>query len=477
MSLRVGLVLVLIVVCVVAPVGVGAYAPGRHSRESFNANAYTFDMSRVAHYVDTGQFFGVAHWPKSDADKKTFLPLLRKYGIRLVRGDLYLQDVLSEKVCPDLKTYQSKISDPKFVDSWDWSQASWLAEAKQQGFRTMGIFCYMPKCLTANGSLPRKGDTAAWEAWGDVCAKAYERLGKNISYLEIFNEAHFFTKPDGTDYKRSVDADPDIFYYAQNRLRPLSTKSIGGAVTWIDCWAGSALDTLPFDPRTKRDSIDYFDIHIYDTEPGAFFSRVDHTRAVLDGTGNSLPFGYKAPWKDKPIWVTEWNQYWKGKRYGMDWYGFALTEFLKRGIPNIIYNTNEFFDPTKPSQAKPWLLMVGCGLNGKGQTVRVNLEDDARPFGTESNSTVCTLPGGDVVILATNTTGVPIVASWNLTRMNSKSLKNLRLRKWDAVGEGPELTTADADQSGSLQVGPSGCYVAYTLAPHSITALKLEHKK
>lgn len=331
--------------------------------------SYTFDMSRVSQSIDTGMFFGTAHWPGSAAEKKIFLPRLRRYGIRLIRNDLFLVDLLPESICPDVKTYQAKIGDPKFVDSWNWARMGWMAEAKREGFRTMSIFCYMPKFLTANGSLPRKGDTAAWEIWGDICARVYQRMGRQMDYLEIFNESHFFAKADGTGYKRSVDADPDIFHYAESRLRPLSRKPIGGAVTWIDCWAGSAVDTLPFDARSKPETIDSFDIHIYDTEPGAFFDRVDHARAVLDGERKNLPANYAAPWKNKPIWVTEWNQYWKGKRYGMDWYGFVMTEFLKRGVPNVIYNVNEFFDPKKPSQCKPWLLLVSCGINSRVQTV------------------------------------------------------------------------------------------------------------
>lgn len=461
----------LVLCCLLVSVAVCVSA--QNSAPSAQAErTYCFDVSRVSVRVDTGMYFGTTHWPKTDKEKGLWLPILRKYGIRVIREDIGLDRILSEKVCPDRKTFFGSIRDPRFVDSWDWSTANWMAEAKREGFRTMGIFCYMPKCLTANGSLPRKGDIAAWEAWGDVCAKAYRRLGNQMDYLEVFNEAHFFTKPDGTGYKRSVDADPDIFHYAERRLRPLTDKPILGGVTWVDCWAGSALDTLPFDARSKTHAPDYFSIHVYDTEPGAFFDRVDHTREILDATRKNLPAAHTAPWKNKPIWATEWNQYWKGKRYGMDWYGFALTEFLKRGVPNLIYCYNEFFDPKLPSQSKPWLLLVQCGLNSKAQMVLVHPETDTHQFTTSANSVTCTLPDGSIVVLATNTTASPVSTVWRLTGM-ARSFGKLQLRRWDAVGEGPELTTRDADQSSSLVVSGSACTIRYMLPPHSMTALKL----
>ncbi len=435
-------------------------------------STYSFDVSKVSHRVDTGMFFGTTHWPRTQAEKDVWLPRLREYGIRLIREDIGLDRILSEKVCPDRKTFHSKIRDPHFVDGWNWSTADWMKEAKQEGFRTMGIFCYMPKCLTINGSLPQKGDIAAWEGWGDVCAKAYQRLGKQIDYLEVFNEAHFFTKPDGTGYKRSVNADPDIFHYAERRLRPLTDKPILGGVTWIDCWAGSALETLPFDARSKPNTLDYFSIHIYDTDPGPFFDRVDHTHEVLDATRKNLPANYTAPWKGKPIWVTEWNQYWHDRRFGMDWYGFVMTEFLKRDIPNLIYCYNEFFDPKLPSQQRPWLILVKCGLNSKIQTVSFHPQTGAEPFTTAANSTACTLPDGSIVVLATNTTAEPKATTWRLTGIKRPSGK-LHLRRWDAVGEGAELTAEDADQSSSLKVSGSSCTIVYTLPPHSMTALKL----
>ena len=438
------------------------------------SRAYSFELSRVAHRIDTGMFFGTQHWPKTNEDKALFLPRLHRYGIRLIRQELYFEKLIPESSCPDTKTFWKHIIDPAFVDSWNWSEDDWLAEAKKEGFRTMAVFFRMPQFVTANGTLPRKGDEAAWKAWGAVCAEAYKRLGENIDYLEIFNEAQFFTKADNTGYQRTVEADPDIFHYAQERLRPLTRKPIGGPTTWIDCWAGSALETMPFDSRSKRDTLDYFTIHVYDAPARDFLDRIDHTRAVLDGTAPNLPKNYKAPWKGKPIWVTEWNQYWEvKKRQGADWYGFILTEFLARGIPNVIYNYNEEFDPKRANENTPWLLLVQCGLNSAAQTVMIHPRTDRGGVQTTGNSIVATLPDRSIVVIATNLTDDPLPATWRLDGVRGLNVKRTRLRIWDARAGSDDLTLIGKEGTPALTVRPTGCDIAYTLPAHSISSLKI----
>ena len=159
----------------------------------------------------------------------------------------------------------------------------WVDEVKAEGFKSIALAAYIPECFTVNGTLPAKGDELAWKGWGEVCSQAVKRVEKKVDVIEIFNEAHFFTKPDKTGYKRSVDADPDIYHYAHERITKLTRKPIGGPATWIDVWAGSALETLPFDPRSKPNTLDFFSIHIYETPLKTFLSRIDKTRAVLDG--------------------------------------------------------------------------------------------------------------------------------------------------------------------------------------------------
>jgi len=438
------------------------------------SRAYSFGLSQVAHEIDTGMFFGTHHWPKTDQDKMLFLPRLRRYGLRLIRQELYLEKLIPESVCPDTKTFWKRIEDPAFIDSWKWSEDNWLAEAKQEGFRTVAVFFRMPQFVTANGTLPRKGDEDAWKAWGAVCAEAYKRLGENIDYLEIFNEAQFFTKADNTGYRRTVEADPDIFHYAQASLRPLTRKSIAGPTTWIDCWAGSALETVPFDRRSKRDTLDYFTIHVYDAPARDFLDRIDHTRAVLDGTAPNLPMDYKAPWKGKPIWVTEWNQYWEvKKRQGADWYGFILTEFLARGIPNVIFNYSEQFDTKRASENTPWLLLVQCGLNSAAQTVRIHPRTDRGGVQTTGNLIVATLPDRSIVVVATNLTDDPLPATWRLDGVEGLNAKLTRLQIWDAIAGNEYLTLAGEERTPALTVHPDRCDIAYTLPPHSVSALKI----
>jgi len=434
---------------------------------------YVFDLSAVSHRIDTAMFFGTVEWPETDEAKQLFLPRLRQYGIRLIRNDLHLQEAVPKTLCPDMETFRSRTADPGFVDSWDWSPMTWVAEAKREGFRTMGIFCFMPEFLTANGSLPRKGDRAAWEAWGTICAEVYKRLAPDLDYIEIYNEAQFFAKADNTGYVRSVEADPDIFHYAESQLRPLTKKPIIGPATWIDCWAGSGLETLPFDPRSTPETLDRFSIHDYDTQLRAFLDRIDHTRATLDGTAPNLPVGYAAPWKDKPLWVTEWNQYWEDPKVGADWYGFILTEFLARDIPNTIYSYDEFFDPKRANVCRPWLLLVECGLNSAAQTVEIHPQVDAPPTDTAGNSVAATLPDGSVVVVATNTTDQAADATWRLRGLRREDGRRMALRVWDVQGDSERLTTSNAECSSAITVRSNSCEIRYTLPPHSMAALKL----
>jgi len=398
---------------------------------------WTFNAARTAAFVDTGYFFGTNHWPNTSELKAKFLPNLKEHGIRIIRNDLRLESIVSAKVCPDKATFLKRIKEPGFVDSWDWTATKWIDEAKSEGFKVLGLWCYIPPCLTANGTLPAKGDMEAWNAWGQVCAEAYKRVGKNVDAIEIFNEAHFFTKPDKTGYKRSVDADPDIYHYAFEPLRKLSKKTIGGPATWSECWAGSALETLPLDSRSKPSNLDYFSIHVYDTPLKTFFDRVDHARKVLDGNEKGLPSDYTAPWRNKPLWLTEWDFYWENPQVGMEWYGFVLTELLGRGINNFIYNYNENFDPKDAKLQKPWLLMVKCGLNAKAQRLRVLEQPTPREFDGVSTSVAAALPDDSVVIIAANSGKEPIEGTWNLVGIPAD---RYRVTRWTAFADDAGLS-------------------------------------
>ncbi len=388
-------------------------------------------------------------------------------------NDLRLESVLGTDTCPDWDTFVSRRTDPAFADSWNWGACQWLADAKAEGFRTMAIFCYMPPCLTANGSLPPKGDAERWKAFQDVCAETYRRYGADIDVIESFNETHFFTKAEGSGYARSVEADPDIYHAVRGALGPVTRKPIIGPATWIDCWAGSGLETLPFDSRSRPGSMGYFSIHIYDTDPQAFLDRIDHTREVLDGARPDLPESYSAPLRGTPVWITEWNQYWEGPRYGMDWYGFMLTEMLRRNAPNVIYNYNEFFGPSNLAAARPWRVLLESGLNARAQRIAMHLPTREPAPDCVVTSVAATLPDRSVVVLAANMADEPAPIRWSLNNSPWSHPAGLQARVWCARGDGLALAADGDDCTRQLTVRRSRAALSATLPPHSFTVLRI----
>ncbi len=430
---------------------------------------WAVDLRRTEHVVDTSLFFGTNHWPNTPELKAKFLPNLRKCGIRLIRGDMMLQALVSKAVCPDTATFWKRIGEPGFIDSWDWKQLGWIDEVRAEGFKVLALEAYIPECFTVNGTLPTNGDEQAWKGWGEVCYQAAKRVEKKVDAFEIFNEAHFFTKADKTGYKRTIDADPDIYHYAHERLAKVTKKPLGGPATWIDVWAGSALETLPFDPRSKPKNLDYFSIHIYDTPLKTFLSRFDKTRAVLDGTLPSLPSDYKAPWKSKPIWLTEWDFYWENPQVGMEWYGFILAELLSRGINNCLYNYQENFDPKDADLQKPWRLLVECGLNAKSQKVRVH--PLASSGSSEDLTSACaTLPDGSIVLIAANAGLSERKAHWYLKGMDPKPRTVQVIR---AIASYPNLDFITPQRSEAKSTLPGPRDFECTLPAKSMVALRL----
>ena len=125
----------------------------------------------------------------------------------------------------------------------------------------------------------------------------------------------------------------------------------------------------------------------------------------------------------------------------MEWYGVVLTELLKRGINNNIYNYQENFDPKDADLQKPWLLMVDCGLNAKAQKVRVHPQISPTAFDGELRSICATLPDGSVVLIAANAGSADLVAHWNLKGLGRKPSL---VQTWTAVAGSPEITTTKA---------------------------------
>ena len=436
---------------------------------------WSFDMTQSGQTIDTGLFFGTCHWPNTPELKQKFLPNMREHGIRLVRANLALGSVVSSEVCPDRETFLKRMNEPGFADSWNWKALNWIDDAKAEGFNVLVMTCYIPTCLTVNGTLPAKGDTATWKAWGEVCAQVVRRVEQKVDAIEGYNEAVFFAKPTNTGYRRSVEADPDIYYYAHERLAPLTQKPLGSPATWAKTWKGSALQTLPFDPRSKPDSLDFFSLHVYQTKLTTFFKQIDYTRQVLDGTARrGLPAGYQAPWRHKPLWLTEWDSYWKGRCVGMEWYGFVLTELLARSINNNIYNYKENMNSKDLGMQTPWLLMVKCGLNEKAQKIRVLPQIHPRAFDGVLTATAASLPDGSLVVIAANAGDRPSDARF---RLSGLGMKQGTVSRWTALAGEAGLVEAGVSAMPALPVENGTLEIATTLPAKSMIALRVQESK
>lgn len=353
--------------------------------------------------IRTDGFFGSCHWPESKAKQDLFIPRMKEHGIRLLRIDIDFNTLLGEDVCPNLAAFQQQIRDPKAIDRWHWEAAAKpIREAKAAGFRTMGIYLPIPKQFTVNGSLPAKGDADAWKAFGHLCGIVAKRLNKVIDVHEINNETHFFLRAEQTGYARAVDADPDLISAAAPEIRrQIGKEPLLGMTTWVDTWAGSTLETAPYDPRITRKTLDFVSIHIYDTPIDTFIGRMDEARSILDGTSKKTPPGYDKRLKGTPLWITEWDFYWENLQVGMEWYGDVLVEMLKRRLNNCIYNYEETFDPKAERLTRPWKMLVECGLNAKSQRVRV-LPVSESGDSSGLRTTAAALPDGSAVLLVAN---------------------------------------------------------------------------
>jgi len=436
---------------------------------------WSFDLTRSGQTVDTGFFFGTCHWPHTPELKEKFLPNMRAHGIRLVRANLALKSVVSTNVCPDRETFLKRMNEPGFADSWNRKALNWIDDAKAEGFNVLVMTCYIPWCLTVNGTLPAKGDTAAWKAWGEVCAQVVRRVEKEVDAIEGYNEAHFFAKEDNTGYQRSVEADPDLYFYAHERLAPLTKNPLGGPATRSTTSKGTAFETLPFDCRARPDSIDFFSLHVYETKLATFFERIDYARRILDGTAaQDLPAGYQAPWRNKPLWLTEWDCYWEGPGVGAEWYGFVLTELLARGIDNNIYDYKKNLDPKDLNLQTPWLLMVKCGLNEKVQKIRVHPQVHPRPFDGVLTATASSLPDGSVVVIAANAGDTPADARFRLSGLR---LKAGAVSRWTALAGEAGLVEAGVPVVPGTSIEKGTAEILASLPAKSMVAFRVQKSR
>lgn len=426
--------------------------------------SYSVDFQTPALRIDTSCFFGTAHWPDTPELKAQAIPRLKKYGIRLIRNDVKFESVFPPEKFRIPYDYTRQVDQPGFYDRLNWDSTRWMKEAKDEGFRTIAIFTYFPQFLTVNGSLPAKDDQRAWEIWSDICGKTAQRLDRYVDYYEVFNETHFFTKPDRTGFKRSVEADPYIFYYGEKGIRPFTKKPIGGTATWIDCWAGSGLETLPYDSRITNRSLNFASIHVYDTQTLNFLARLNHAREILDGNSPQTPPTYDKRLKGKQLWVSEWDFYWGDKQVPQEWYGYVLTELIKRGINNCIYNYKETFLDASVELQKPWLLLVRCGLNEKAQKVTVHPISSFSPDET-FNTTAVTLPDGSAVLLAANLSAEAKPVTWRLSGWTGTGVGKLFISK--GPSEEPEVQPfMNQSSTGEVKLDvPGKSFVALRLEP------------
>jgi hypothetical protein len=116
---------------------------------------------------------------------------------------------------------------------------------------------------------------------------------------------------------------------------------------------------------------------------------------------------------------------------------------------------------------------VKCGLNSAAQLVSIHPRTDRGGVQTTGNSIVATLPDGSILVVATNLTDDSLPATWRLDGVKGLSAKRTRLRIWDARAGNEDLTLVGEERPPALTVRPTGCDIAYTLPPHSVSALKI----
>ena len=114
-----------------------------------------------------------------------------------------------------------------------------------------------------------------------------------------------------------------------------------------------------------------------------------------------------------------------------------------------------------------------CGLNSAAQTVRIHPRTDRGGVQTTGNSIVATLPDRSIAVIATNLTDDPLLATWRLDGVQGLNAKGTKLQIWDARAGNEDLTLVGEERTSALTARPTGCDIAYTLEPHSVSALKI----
>jgi hypothetical protein len=429
------------------------------------------------HALDGTKAFGIAHYP-AQSERSFYLPRVAAAGIHTVRNDLFLQDVIPASKCPDLATWNLHKDDPTWWNSLDWAKVDdWIIDAKQHGFRTVGILAYVPAFLSSNPTdanfmyrVPHKGDTATWHAWGELCAKVIDRYKTQLDAVEVYNEAEFFAQTTAAGYAQNVDAAPDLYYNAQGPIRAGTSASLGGPATFIQPGIPNALDKLVADPRTTSTSADFAAIHVYFSDLAVLMQQLDIARWKVDGT-----HGYPASkWAGKPLWVTEWFTGFNDVSQKTAWFGFVLGELLRRDMSNVVYDYKNLLAASAPSSwVLPWKGLFYANVTEDPAAQVVSTTYAQGVVATQYNSVGILESDGRRVVMTSNNSASYRPTLWRLKGVPAPLVPRCRFWTMSPTTEAGACGTLSSDKS-CFRVSADEVDVKLWVEPNTTMVFRVE---
>ncbi|WP_163509522.1 DUF7402 domain-containing protein [Fodinicola acaciae] len=228
-------------------------------------------------------------------DEPAQLDALRQSGVKLLRRDAYLSEIVPNTTIADWNANVGNVRDPS---TWDWSKYGWVDLYHNRGFKILLIMSYNTTWLCT--SHPGRADCAHqppsdFGIYEDIIGKIYQHFTGKVDLVEIWNEPNlsgFLNVPEAD----AIPVYEDIYRHAAHAIRGVDAGiPIGGPVisepdATNKVWANALLQ----DTRIPREDINFLSYHHY--TPVA-----NDTVALWQSIArdNGRP--------DLPVYVTEWN--------------------------------------------------------------------------------------------------------------------------------------------------------------------------
>lgn len=238
-------------------------------------------------------------------DTAARMETLRQSGVRFMRRDAYLSEIVPDSTIDDYLKNVNGVADPR---NWDWSKYQWVDTYHDAGFTVMLVMGYnVPwNGYGCGGTCPGFGPSVPknFDVYADMVRKVYQHFHGKVDLVEIWNEpdsGNFFNLT-GSPYPETLAgrlrAYTDVYDQASSAIRKVSTSiPIGGPVVTNPAAGPDWVNALLHDRRIPAKNVNFLSYHNYKESVT--------TESVTDWKNLAAAAGRG---KDFPVYVTEWNR-------------------------------------------------------------------------------------------------------------------------------------------------------------------------